>query len=595
MKNILLSFVVFIITFSVFSQVCGGQFYDNGGINGDYLPNSNQTVTICPTFPVFVVTVIFTSFNTQAGQDGLYVYNGSTVVPSEQIASTNPAGNVPGGIAGSFWGVTNPGPFTSTAANGCLTFVFKSDNAVQSSGWIANVSCGPVTQGFSLNAFLDVNSNGTQNVGENSFPLGYYHYEKNNDGIIHYGGSPDSVPYSFFEDNPANSYDMGFTFYSNYTTLYSVPAYTGLNVGAGVVPVNFPVTSLVNYTDLAVYIHSVGGPQAGFNCIRRVQYANYGNQTILNGSLSFTNSPATTIVSISQPVTTTSTGFSYDFTNLLPFETRFIDVTMAVPSIPTIAIGQLLTHSASVSTPITEINLNNNTYSNTQAVSASYDPNDITESHGEQIVYSTFTPNDYLTYTIRFENTGTASAEDVRITDVLDAQIDVTSVRTVGSSHNCVLERVGTNLSWKFDNIQLPVSIANTTIGKGYVTFEAKLNPGFAIGTTVPNMANIYFDTNPAISTNIFNTEFVAALANNSFVFGNYFTLSPVPVSNVLTINTKQDIQITSVSIYNNLGQLVLATISPSHELDVATLKTGTYFIKIVSDKGTSSSTFIKE
>ncbi len=131
------------ITTLVAPPICGGNYVDAAGPTTNYANNSNVTTTICPTNPGEIVTVTFTSFNTEATWDGLYVYDGNAVVPANQIASANPAGNVPGGLAGSYWGTTIPGPFTSTTADGCLTFVFRSDGSVNNPGWIANITCSP--------------------------------------------------------------------------------------------------------------------------------------------------------------------------------------------------------------------------------------------------------------------------------------------------------------------------------------------------------------------------------------------------------------------------------------------------------------------
>jgi gliding motility-associated-like protein len=131
------------ITTLVAPPVCGGNFVDAAGPSANYANNSNVTTTICPTNPGEIVTVTFTSFSTEANWDGLYVYDGNAVNPATLIASTNPAGNVPGGLAGSYWGNTIPGPFTSTTADGCLTFVFRSDGSVTQAGWIANITCSP--------------------------------------------------------------------------------------------------------------------------------------------------------------------------------------------------------------------------------------------------------------------------------------------------------------------------------------------------------------------------------------------------------------------------------------------------------------------
>ena len=130
------------ITTQVAPPICGGNFVDAAGPSANYANNSDSTVTICPTTPGDVVTVTFTSFNIEVNWDGLYVFDGNSIT-APQIASANGAGNVPGGLAGSFWGTAIPGPFTSTSANGCLTFRFRSDGSVNNPGWISTITCAP--------------------------------------------------------------------------------------------------------------------------------------------------------------------------------------------------------------------------------------------------------------------------------------------------------------------------------------------------------------------------------------------------------------------------------------------------------------------
>lgn len=127
---------------------CGSMFYDNGGPLGDYTVNTNNPtvndiITIFPTNLGDKVTVTFQEFNIESSWDGLYVYNGnSTAAP--QISSGNPAGfGTAMAMPGAFWGTTIPQPFTSTSADGSLTFVFKSDGSAQRSGWKALVTCNP--------------------------------------------------------------------------------------------------------------------------------------------------------------------------------------------------------------------------------------------------------------------------------------------------------------------------------------------------------------------------------------------------------------------------------------------------------------------
>ncbi|WP_284653340.1 choice-of-anchor L domain-containing protein [Flavobacterium terrisoli] len=131
-----------IFTTSTLPPVCGGNFVDEAGPTTNYANNSDSTVTICPSIPGELVTVTFTAFNTEANWDALYVFDGNSIA-APQIASANPPANVPGGLAGGYWGTTIPGPFTSSSPDGCLTFRFRSDGFVNNPGWIANVTCAP--------------------------------------------------------------------------------------------------------------------------------------------------------------------------------------------------------------------------------------------------------------------------------------------------------------------------------------------------------------------------------------------------------------------------------------------------------------------
>jgi uncharacterized repeat protein (TIGR01451 family) len=443
--------------------------------------------------------------------------------------------------------------------------------------------------GMRLNAFLDSNNNGTQEVGESNFPLGQFHYDVNS-GSVHNITSPTGV-YNIYDTNGANTYNVNYTLDPSYASMYAVTtsSYSNLHIvnGAGMTTYNFPVTSIQNYDDLAVAIVPLTTPRAGFIYKSKIVYTNLGSQTMTAGTVGFTANSGTTITAISQVGTTSvGNGFTYNFADLLPFETRAITVSMMVPPVPTVVLGQLLTNSASINPTAGDIVLSNNTNSSTQAVIGSYDPNDKIESHGSEILYSSFSSNDYLFYTIRFENTGTASAIDVSVNDLLDAKLDETSVKMICASHNYTLDRVGNNLTWKFDNIQLPVSVTDTEIGKGYVTFKVKMKPGFSSGDVVPNTASIYFDSNPAIVTNTFNTHFVSLLENANFTTSE-FLLYPNPASHLVqvTLPSTGD-SIKSITLYDVLGKVVKQVINLSSNqstIDVSQMSKGIYFVEILS------------
>ena len=463
-------------------------------------------------------------------------------------------------------------------------------------GFITITSLGTSTgaidcSGLRLNAFLDTNNNSIKDTGEQNFTLGQFEYELNNDAVVHNVISSTGV-YTIYDTNAANSYDLSYSIDPSYLSYYgiSIASYDNVNVviGSGVQTYNFPITVAQPYTDLAVNIVPDNAPRPGFSYQNKIVYTNNGNQTIAAGTVTFENDADVTIIANSQAgVVATATGFTYNFTNLLPFETRIITVTMQVPNIPTVALGDLLTNTASITPVASDLIVQNNSSSCSQIIIGSYDPNDKMESRGERVLFSSFGADDYLYYTIRFENTGTASAINVRINDVLDNQIDESSLRMISSSHSYVLERVDNNLTWRFDNIFLPVSVADTEIGKGYVTFQVKLRPGFGVGDIIPNTALIYFDFNPAIITNTFRTEFVQQLGLTDFENGD-FIFYPNPVSDAVTISVKEGSLISTIAVYDVLGKQILVK-KPSdalstQTLDLSAIAKGIYLLEVTSN-----------
>lgn len=457
----------------------------------------------------------------------------------------------------------------------------------QTSGSTGTINCS----GLQLNAFLDSNSNGIKDSGESNFPLGQFQYEVNDNDVIHNIASPSGV-YGIYDTNPSNSYDLNFTVDAAYASMYNVTtsSYSNVNVvvGAGMIAYNFPVTVVQPYNDLAVTIVPFNDPRPGFVYENKIIYSNLGNQPITSGTLTFNKDSNVSITNISQAGTTpTATGFTYNFSNLMPFEVRTITVSMQVPTIPTVNAGQYLTNTASI-VPLTgDVVTENNSNTLAQIIVNAYDPNDKMESRGEEILFSSFTSNDYLYYTIRFENTGTASAINVRINDVLDAQLDENSIRMVSTSHpNYIMDRVGNNINWEFDNIQLPVSVANTNIGKGYVMFKIKPKPGFAVGDVIPNTASIYFDFNPAIVTNTFTTEFTALL-NVGELENSDFVFYPNPTSDFVTVTLKNGSNtITSILVYDVLGKQIInvKASSISETLDLSSVNPGIYFVEVATE-----------
>ena len=106
-------------------STCASNFYDTGGILGNYTNNELDTLIILPSTLGSLIRLTFNEFDIEPGYDFMRIYNGSTV-------------NAP--LIGVYSAAT-PGVITSSAANGALTIVFTSDGSVAYTGWDATVSC----------------------------------------------------------------------------------------------------------------------------------------------------------------------------------------------------------------------------------------------------------------------------------------------------------------------------------------------------------------------------------------------------------------------------------------------------------------------
>ena len=450
--------------------------------------------------------------------------------------------------------------------------------------------------GINLNAFLDANANGTQEPEEQGFPLGTFQYEANNSGDVHtittFNGN-----YTIYDESLNNSYDFQFDIAPQYAAYYSIatPSYTNVPVTAGnaVVTYNFPVVITQPYQDLGIYTIANGAPVSGFSTGYKIVYGNLGNVAVPTGTVNFTTDAAISITSASDAAAViTGNSLALNFSNLLPFEIRTFTIMVDVPAIPAVSLDQVITSTATI-TPVTaDVSPNNNTSISTQFIIGSYDPNDKMEAHGRQVVITDFDTNDYLYYTIRFQNTGTANALNVRVEDLLDSQLDPNSVEMLHSSHDFTLDREGSHLTWKFNHINLPSQQDNEAASHGYVYFRVKPVAGFAVGDIIPNSADIYFDFNPAIVTNTFSTEFVAALATPQ-VATQAFMLYPNPAKNTVNITAGNTADvIASVKIYDLTGKIIYIqdnTAPGKVVINSSAFASGTYFVEILSNSNTKT------
>jgi uncharacterized repeat protein (TIGR01451 family) len=386
--------------------------------------------------------------------------------------------------------------------------------------------------------------------------------------------------------------------FENPTYFTASPASRTVSFPADASPVNqnFCITPQGTHPDLEITMVPGVPPIAGLDAFYKIVYKNKGTHS-QSGSISFVYDDAVLDLVQANPVvnTTATNSLAWNFTDLLPFETREILVNLNVNNPmenPPLNAGDVLSFTATVSSTQTDETPADNTFNLNQTVLNSFDPNDKTCLEG-----NTITPGmvgKEVHYLIRFENTGTANAQNIVVKDMIDtAKFDINSLIPISGSHPFVTKiSSGNKVEFIFENINLPFDDANND---GYIAFKIKTKPSLIVGDTFSNNASIYFDYNFPIITNTATTT-VALLANADFAFEDYFKIYPVPVKDVLNIDMKKSIQVSSIQIYNTLGQLVLTIPSAQQTktVDVSSLKTGNYVVKVNSEKGSSSAQFVK-
>ncbi|QSB25181.1 T9SS type A sorting domain-containing protein [Flavobacterium sp. CLA17] len=360
---------------------------------------------------------------------------------------------------------------------------------------------------------------------------------------------------------------------------------------------NFCITPKGDFQDLEITILSFLPARPGFDATYKIVYKNKTNKTASGSvSLDFNDAVLDYVSSFPNITNQTSNKLVWNYTDLEPFEVREISVTLNVNSpmeTPAVNINDRLSFNALI-TPVTgDEKPVDNSFALRQTVVGSFDPNDKTCLEGDVITPELI--GEYVHYQIRFENTGTYPAENIVVKDMIDlSKFDISTLVPISASHSYTTKiSEGNRVEFIFEKINLPFDDAHND---GYIAFKIKTLPTLKTGDSFTNEANIYFDYNFPILTNKATSTF-KTLGTQDFEFSKYFNIYPNPVKDVLNIiSIKNDPTIKSIAVYDVLGQLVIAVPNAVDvsTIDVSKLRTGNYFLKVKTDKGTSSSKFIK-
>lgn len=462
---------------------------------------------------------------------------------------------------------------------------------------IANTYCS-FTPGGSFNTVSGITQFDFDNNGcdSNDIPVPFLGFEVNLNGV--------TTNSSVFTNNLGN-----YALFTSQQGVYELipnlenPSYFTISPNPAVVNIpviddstttqNFCITANGVHPDLEIVIAPIIPARPGFEAEYQIVYKNKGNQVMsqVYGVNFFYNQNLMSFVSATQtPSSIVSGGMSWDFANLMPLESRSINVVMLINA-PTatnpVNIGDVLQFTSSIMPMAGDELTTDNLFQFNQTVVGSYDPNDITCIEGDVVAPSYI--GEYMHYVINFENTGTAAAENVVVKiEVNPNDFDINSLRILESSHNATIKITNTILEIIFQTIMLD------TGGHGNVLLKVKSKENLVTNDIVTKSAKIYFDYNFPILTNDANTTF-QVLSNSIPTKDVAISLYPNPSSSL--VNIKAENTIKSTELYDLQGRLIQINKEDSNEvvLDISSYNSGIYFIKVTTDVGSQIKKIVKE
>ena len=253
----------------------------------------------------------------------------------------------------------------------------------------------------------------------------------------------------------------------------------------------------------------------------------------------------------------------------------------------TLPLGNLVFTTASASvTNGTDINLANNTSNITQVAIGSYDPNNkLNFPAGDGPQGNMLPSNDYFTYIINFQNTGTAEAYNIRVEDQLDTDLDWSTFEMIYASHAYNVQMTDGHLTWNFPNIMLPDSTTNEPESHGHVMYRIKPVADKPVGTVFENTAYIYFDFNEPIITNTATNTFVTTIGVNEVAEASDWTVYPNPAQDVLFLKSENLRAGSQLRLFDMQGRIVQQELINQNGIAQVELNltSGHYVLEIVS------------
>jgi uncharacterized repeat protein (TIGR01451 family) len=354
---------------------------------------------------------------------------------------------------------------------------------------------------------------------------------------------------------------------------------------------NFAFQPIPNQSDLVIDLVT-GFFRPGFNGVAFVTLSNIGTTTESGNIDLLLNYQAVTIINTSPAASSINGNAATLSYTLNPGESETYIVSYSVDV--SAVLGSTF-QSTATAININDLTSQNNTKSLNSIITGAYDPN--MKEVSEAVIYPDFVMNnDYLEYTIHFQNTGNDTAFTVLLIDTLSNYIDISSFELVSSSHSVIVNNYEGVFWFRFNHINLPDSNINEVESHGFVKYRVKLKSMITVGVTINNTAYIYFDFNEAIVTNTAST-FYSTLGSVLAKPLNEFNVYPNPVvTQNITVESIEPIKL--IELYDVTGKLVTVYKGSGASkciLDIKTLDSGMYILKVITHQNLFEQRLIKQ
>ncbi len=299
------------------------------------------------------------------------------------------------------------------------------------------------------------------------------------------------------------------------------------------------------------------------------------------------------------PVFTVQSGDTliWHFTNLKANEFRKITMNVRADIPPALNVGDEISSTAMIGNAYTDTFPSDNEVVLKETILGSYDPNDKVSTNGDDMTTTQIQNGDYITYVVRFQNTGNDTAFKVVILDTLSANVDWSSFQMVNASHNFSVQVVNQHiLQFTSNGIILPPTSINEDASHGFVAYKVKPKSTLSVGDTIHNTAHIYFDYNAPVSTGTVNTRITLLTRIPEIGQNNLIKIYPNPSNGLFNIEFTGVEPLQSLSIFDLSGRKVLEKNVSSGKIisiNMSDLASGWYTIILKTDKETQTQKII--